>query len=95
METSTHTSDCAIYNAPAYEPGVCDCGATRPIGEPVTRSPLTAEVVERNDTPGTWGVEAINMAGDGEIYMTVFSGPGARDRAIEYATAKYADVQVR
>ena len=21
-----HWSDCAVYNAPAYEPGLCDCG---------------------------------------------------------------------
>lgn len=25
----THASDCAIYNAPAIEPGPCDCGAER------------------------------------------------------------------
>jgi len=23
-----HTSDCAVHNAPAYEPGECDCGAS-------------------------------------------------------------------
>lgn len=23
----THKSDCAVHNAPAYEPGECDCGA--------------------------------------------------------------------
>lgn len=22
-----HASDCAVYNAPAMEPGPCDCGA--------------------------------------------------------------------
>jgi hypothetical protein len=22
-----HRSDCAVHNAPAYEPGPCDCGA--------------------------------------------------------------------
>lgn len=22
-----HKSDCAVYNAPAFEPGPCDCGA--------------------------------------------------------------------
>lgn len=26
---SVHASDCAIYNAPATEPGPCDCGAER------------------------------------------------------------------
>jgi hypothetical protein len=24
-----HASDCAIHNAPAYEPGPCDCGAIK------------------------------------------------------------------
>lgn len=26
---TAHKSDCAIHNAPAYEPGPCDCGAVR------------------------------------------------------------------
>ena len=50
---------------------------------------LDIEVVERRDTPGAWVVEAINAAGDGEIYMAVFSGPAAKDRAVEYASMKY------
>lgn len=25
-----HVSDCATHNAPAYEAGPCDCGATAP-----------------------------------------------------------------
>lgn len=28
-QPKTHASDCAIYNAPASEPGPCDCGAER------------------------------------------------------------------
>lgn len=24
---ATHTSDCAVHNLPAFEPGPCDCGA--------------------------------------------------------------------
>ena len=55
----------------------------------LVRSSLTAEVAERKDTPGAWGVEAIDIAGDGEIYMAVFSGPRAEDLAMEYALAKY------
>lgn len=50
---------------------------------------LTVEVVERKNAPGEWAVEAINMAGDGEIYSAIFSGPVAKDRAIEYARMKY------
>lgn len=26
-ERLTHLSDCALHNAPAFEPGSCDCGA--------------------------------------------------------------------
>ena len=58
----------------------------------VGEAPLDVEVVERRDTPGAWAVEAINSAGDGEIYMAVFSGPAAKDRAVEYATLKYGHV---
>jgi len=50
---------------------------------------MDVEVVERRDTPGAWGVEAIDSANDGEIYMAVFSGPQAKDRAEEYARLKY------
>lgn len=28
-QPKAHASDCAIYNAPASEPGPCDCGAER------------------------------------------------------------------
>jgi len=50
---------------------------------------FNVEVVERKDTPGSWAVEAINYEGDGEIYMAVFSGPLAQNRATEYARMKY------
>lgn len=32
-----------------------------------------------------WTVEAINFAGDGEVYKATFSGPNAQQRAEEYA----------
>ena len=50
---------------------------------------LTVKVIERRNAPGEWGVEAINMAGDGEVYITIFSGPSAKARAAEYAEIKY------
>lgn len=50
---------------------------------------LQVEVVERRDTPGAWAVEAININGDGECYLAVFSGPDAPARAAEYASMKY------
>ena len=46
---------------------------------------MQIEVSERRDTPGAWGVEAVNVDGDGEIYMAVFSGPDAERRARDYA----------
>lgn len=39
-------------------------------------------------TMDTWRVEAINERGDGEIYVTIFSGPNAEERAHEYADWK-------
>ena len=50
---------------------------------------LEVSVEERKDAPGAWTVEAINMAGDGEIYQAIFVGPDARGRAQEYARTKY------
>lgn len=59
------------------------------------RSSLAAEIARRNDSPNSWGVEAIDEKGDGEIYMAVFHGPSAKALAEEYARAKYASVVVR
>ena len=28
-KTAVHASDCALHNAPAFEPGACDCGGAR------------------------------------------------------------------
>jgi len=50
---------------------------------------LEVAVVERNGQPGVWTVEAIDMAGDGNIYQAIFAGPEARERALEYARFKY------
>jgi hypothetical protein len=50
---------------------------------------LEVAVVERNDEPGVWTVEAIDTAGDGDIYQAFFRGPEARERAQEYARFKY------
>ncbi len=35
-----------------------------------------------------WVVEAFNEDGDGELYVTAFSGPEAKTRACEYAAWK-------
>jgi hypothetical protein len=42
---------------------------------------------------GEWVVEAINEEGDGEIYVTAFSGPQAKERAAEYAAWKQTSVR--
>ncbi len=49
---------------------------------------LEVAVVERNDQPGVWTVEAIDTAADGDIYQAFFHGPEARERAQEYARFK-------
>jgi hypothetical protein len=46
------------------------------------------EVLEDREEPGLWRVEAINEAGEGEVYVTLFSGPDARARAEAYAAWK-------
>jgi hypothetical protein len=37
-----------------------------------------------------WRVEAINHDGDGEVYVTIFSGPDTQTRAEAYAAWKNA-----
>ncbi len=46
------------------------------------------ELIEDRHHPGDWRVEATNHEGDGEVYVTIFSGPSARERAEEYAAWK-------
>jgi hypothetical protein len=55
-----------------------------------SRAGLEVAVVERNDQPGVWTVEAIDMKNDGNIYQALFVGPEARERAQEYARFKYS-----
>jgi hypothetical protein len=38
--------------------------------------------------PDAWRVEAIDYDRDGVVFIAVFSGPGAQDRAEEYAAFK-------
>ncbi len=49
-----HWSSCAVYNAPAYPPGPCDCGGFKPT-EPREAEPEPAEEApsqKENDEPG-------------------------------------------
>ena len=54
---------------------------------------VEAEIALRSTMPPAWSVEAINTDGEGGVDVTVFSGPRARERAVEYATWKYGSVQ--
>ncbi len=54
----------------------------------VTRTKLEYEVTEDRKVPGTWRAEAINYEGDGEGYVVIFSGPQAKERALEYADSQ-------
>lgn len=46
------------------------------------------EVLQSHGVQGEWRVEATNHEGDGEVYVTLFSGPDACARAEEYAAWK-------
>ncbi len=48
------------------------------------------ECFEDRKNRGDWRVEAIDFDNEGEVYVTIFSGPHARERAQEYAAMKIA-----
>jgi hypothetical protein len=54
-------------------------------GAGLIQTGLYYDVVEAENYPGEWRVEAVNYDGDGEVYVTIFSGPLAEARAREYA----------
>jgi len=54
---------------------------------------MTYEISERENAPGEWGVERIG--GDGEVYMAIFSGPEARERAESYAKIEAENAELR
>jgi hypothetical protein len=43
------------------------------------------DVARSEEAPFDWVASAVNDEGDGEIYVAVFSGPRAKERAAEYA----------
>lgn len=47
---------------------------------------LKYEIAESKDYPGHWHVEAIDD--EGGVFVAIFSGPEAKDRAAEYADWK-------
>ena len=46
------------------------------------------ECIEDKHNPGDWRVEAIDHDNGGQVYVTIFSGPEAQERAEEYAALK-------
>ena len=46
------------------------------------------EIVEPQEANGEWRVEAIRYDGNGENYVTIFSGPNAEGDARQYARSK-------
>jgi hypothetical protein len=46
---------------------------------------MTYEVVKDNSALDTWRVEAIDFDSEGEVYVAIFSGPDAAERANQYA----------
>ena len=47
------------------------------------KTKLEYEVVPGRDAPGEWRVEAIDYDNEGQVYVAIFSGPGAQERAEE------------
>jgi hypothetical protein len=46
---------------------------------------LQYETIEDQNSPGEYRVEAIDGDSEGEVYVTIFTGPDAQSRATEYA----------
>jgi hypothetical protein len=56
-------------------------------GDRKWEKPEPAKVFEDRLTPGDWRVEWEDE--DGGVEVTIFSGPDARERAIQYADWRY------
>ena len=56
---------------------------------------IHAEIYKDDPQAGDHMVWSLDESGDGGIYCTIFAGPDARARAIEYAEAKYDEVRLR
>lgn len=47
-----------------------------------------------NRESAEWVVTALDSTSDGGIFSTAFSGPLARERAVEYAVGKYSGYRI-
>jgi hypothetical protein len=71
-------------------------GAKVMLGETGTlpRVAAVATVFEDQES-ADWVVSSIDSSGDGGVYTVIFSGPLARERAVEYASEKYSGLLLR
>jgi hypothetical protein len=46
---------------------------------------MRSETTKSQAVQGEWQAEVIDYEGDGEIYVTIFSGPNAEERAKEFS----------
>lgn len=53
-----------------------------------TKSLVEYEVVASQGVPNEYRVEGIDYDREGSVYVTIFSGPDAKQRAEEYALFK-------
>ncbi|MFB3916080.1 MAG: hypothetical protein ACE14M_05090 [Terriglobales bacterium] len=49
------------------------------------------EALEDRINAVDWRVEAVDFENEGAVYVTIFSGPEAKQRALEYAAWKNAE----
>ncbi len=53
-----------------------------------TRTAVEYEVAQSRDVLDEYRVEGIDYDHEGQVYVTLFSGPQAKERAVEYARFK-------
>ena len=55
---------------------------------------MQSETTKNQTVQGEWQAEVVNHEGDGEVYVTIFSGPDAEERAKKYCLQRNdSDVQ--
>lgn len=64
----------------------------KPQDNTIVRAKLSADVYKRASNPDEWAVEAVDDTDDGTVYVALFSGPFAKDRALEYSAAAFDEV---
>jgi hypothetical protein len=58
----------------------------------LSRVETAAAVSECPDRPGMWTILTVGSDSGNDEYVATFGGPHAKDRAVEYAFAKFAAV---